>query len=200
MSSPGASAAGEADAQDDALSRPDPRFEVLCQTLRAEHPTFRLIAKEESPLMAGLARWLGMRFWNCHFMRDYTTVLVTRVYMPRRFHGTVRGYRTLRHERIHMQDAVRTGVLPFALSYLFLLPAGVTARAYWEWRAYAESLRCELEDTGTIADESLDHIVKRFVGPDYLFMFPFPRLLRARLERLRSQLLAEHAGAARRPL
>lgn len=181
--------------EEDPLAAPDPRFHALCDALREAHPTFRLVAKEDSALMRVVYRALGMRWWNPHFMSDYTTVLVTRVYMPRALHGTVRGYRTLRHERVHMRDAVRTGVLPFALSYLFLLPAGLTMRAYWEWGAYAESLRVELEDTGTIADATLDHIVARFAGPDYLFMFPFPRLLRTRLERLRARLLDEASAA-----
>ena len=88
-----------------------------------------------------------------------------------------------------MRDCWRTGVLPFALSYLFLLPALFTFRAYWEMRGYAETMRVELEDTGSIADETLTFIQEQFTGPAYFWMCPFPRYVRAWLERVRSRLI-----------
>ena len=79
------------------------------------------------------------------------------VFMPEELIGTDEGYRVLRHELVHVRDAWRTGLLPFAFSYLFLLPAGLTLRAFWELRAYTETMRVEFEETGTIADSTLEH-------------------------------------------
>jgi hypothetical protein len=168
-----------------------PRFEAFCRELSAELPGFRLLAKEESWLMRALYRVLWMPLWNPRFLSDYTTVVVYRVYMPRALHGTEAGYRTLRHERVHMRDARRMRVLPFVLSYLFFLPSVFTFRAFWELRAYAETMRVELEETGAISDETLEHIARRFTGSDYLFMCPFPRFVRRRLAAARARLLAE---------
>jgi hypothetical protein len=173
------------------------RFDTFCDELTAEFPSFRLFPKESSPLMRALYRALQMRFWNREFLTHYTTVIATRVYMPESLIGTEQGYRTLRHERVHMRDARRTGFFPFAFSYLFLFPSVVTARAYWELRAYAETMRVELEETGDISEDTIEFIAERFVGSDYLFMCPFPRFVRGRLHALRERLLASWAGAAR---
>lgn len=167
------------------------RFDALSAELRREFPSFRVVVKEESPFMRALVRVAAMRLWNPRFLEDYTTVIGTRVFMPRDLIGTDAGYRTLRHERIHMRDARRTAYVGFFVTYLFALPAGLTMRAFWEARAYEESMRVELEDTGAISDESLARIEERFTGPDYLFMCPFPRFVRRRLEAMRTRLLRE---------
>lgn len=167
------------------------RFEALCRELAAEFRGFRLVPKDESALMRALYRLTGMRLWNPRFLESYTTVLVYRVYMPRDLIGTEEGYRTLRHERVHMRDARRTAVMLFVFSYLFLLPAVLTMRSYWEFRGYVETMRVELEDTGAISDGTIEHIARRFTGSDYLFMCPFPGFIRRRLRRVRARLLAE---------
>jgi len=143
-------------------------------------------------LMKALFAVLGMRWWNPRFMEDYTTVLITRVYMPRRLIGTEDGYEVLRHEAVHIRDCLATGVLPFVLSYVFLLPSVLTFRAFWEYRGYRETMKVELERNGTISDETLEWIVRRFTGPDYLWMFPFPKLIRRLLRRTRARLLSRH--------
>src|SRR5262249_8027522 len=51
-------------------------------------------------------------------------------------------------------------------------------RARLEWQAYRETLRAVAESEGIEAarDPKLHaHIVARFVGPDYAWMWPFPR-------------------------
>ena len=166
-------------------------FQELSSELKQRHRTFRIIAKEQSPLMRAIFHLLGMRWWNPRFMEDYTTVLVTRVYMPRRLIGTADGYEVLRHEAVHIRDCLATGVLPFVLSYVLLLPTVLTFRAFWEYRGYRETMKVELERTGTVSDETIDWIARRFTGPDYLWMFPFPKLIRRMLRRTRDQLLAQ---------
>ncbi len=99
-------------------------------------------------------------------------------------------YRILRHEAVHLRDARRFPVL-FELSYVLLLPAGITMRAWWEWRGYAETLRAEAELRGDVSDALLEHVARQFTGPAYLFMCPFPGFVRGRLERLREEIRAE---------
>jgi len=166
------------------------RFEQIVADLRREFRTFRLVPKDRSLLMRVIYHGLGMRLWCPDFMTHYTTVIISVVYMPADLLGTDAGYRTLRHERVHMRDCWNTGVLPFALSYLLLLPAVFTLRALWEYRGYTETMRVELEETGGIADETLEYIAEQFVGPAYFWMCPFPGFVRRRLERTRARLLA----------
>lgn len=104
-------------------------------------------------------------------------------------------YSTLRHEAVHLRDARRFPVF-FQLSYLLLLPTGLTLRAWWEWRAYTETLRVELELHGRIYEQTLIEIAACFTGPDYLFMWPFPRVVKARLRRLAARLTAEARATA----
>ncbi len=155
---------------------------------------FAVIYKDESRLQ----RTIGVlvRPFNKTYMTQYTTVMFGRVYFPSRAWRKRRGpeqiYKTLRHEAVHLRDMRRFPLL-FQISYLFLLPAGLSARAYWEWRAYTETMRVEAELHGRIDDRLLDEIQARFTGPDYLFMFPFPGFLRRRLCALRKRLLSDHA-------
>ncbi len=150
---------------------------------------FRIRYKDES----GLQRLIGalLRPVNPHYLSRYTTVMFGRVYFPSRewcaFQGPEALYLTLRHEAVHLRDARRFPLL-FQLSYLFALPSVFTARAWWEWRGYAETLRATYEVTGCISDAQLDHITRCFTGPDYLWMCPFPRFIRGRLERLRDEI------------
>jgi len=169
----------------------EPRFDQLVQELAREFRTFRLVPKERSRLMRALYHLLLMRWWCPDFIESYTTVLITVVYMPSDLIGTDTGYRSLRHERIHMRDCWRWGVLPFALSYLFVLPVGLTLRSVWEMRGYAETMRVELESTGEISDDLLRHIERQFTGPSYLYMCPFPGLVRRWLRRTRCRVTQE---------
>jgi hypothetical protein len=170
---------------------PDPALAALLAGIRAAYPSFRLVPKEGSPLMWATYYGLLMFLWCPRFMTHFTTVIVTRVYMPERLIGGPSAYATLRHERVHMRDCLRSGVLPFVASYLFLLPSLLTLRAVWEMRAYAETMRVERERTGAVADATVDHVVRQLVGPSYLWMFPFPRAARRWVERTRSRVLAE---------
>jgi len=174
----------------------DPRFDSLVEELRGEFCTFRLLPKERSPLMRLVYHACLMRLWCPDFISGYTTVIVSRVYMPEAIIGSAQGYRSLRHERVHMRDCWRWGILPFALSYLLLLPAGLTLRSVWEMRGYAETLRVELEERGAIQPATLRHIARQFTGPAYLYMCPFPNLVRRWLERVRRRVEAERCASS----
>ena len=166
------------------------RFDDIVAELRREFRTFRLVPKERSLLMRAIYRGLLMPLWCPDFMGSFTTVLVSRVYMPADLIGTDEGYGVLRHERVHMRDCFRTGVVPFVLSYLLLLPAVLTLRSVWEMRGYAETMRVELEREGHVSDEMLAHVERQFTSSNYLWMCPFPGLVRRWVRRTRDRVVA----------
>ena len=49
-------------------------------------------------------------------------------------------------------------------------------------------MRAIHEVGGVLTDDLLDHIERQFTGSAYLFMCPFPRFVRRRLERLREEI------------
>lgn len=142
-----------------------------------------------------LQRWIAglVRPFNRTYLTEYTTVMFGRVYLPDRGclppHGMSREslYALLCHEAVHLRDARRYPLF-FHLSYLLLPPVGPGFRAFWEWRGYRETLRVEYALWGEITDAHLDSIADRFAGSDYLFMWPFRHAVRARLERLRTEI------------
>jgi hypothetical protein len=105
------------------------------------------------------------------------------VFLAERLFGTRTGYLILRHEAVHLVDQRRVGLVPFILSYLLLLPAGLTLRALWEWRAYRETLRAYFERGAEPARRRAAGIRRQFTGKTYLFMWPFGGLVRRWIER-----------------
>jgi hypothetical protein len=169
------------------------RTAALEAALRAELPRFAVIYKDESRLH----RLIGalVRPLNARYMQDYTTVIAGVVAFPSRAWRAAVGeraiYEILRHEAVHLRDARRFPIL-FELSWLLLpLPTVLTMRAYWEWRGYAESMRARVELGLPVDDAWIEHVVQRFCGPDYGFMWPFPAALRRRFVALRAALLSD---------
>lgn len=148
-------------------------------------PRFAVCYKDESKLQ----QLIGWLLWpiNRYYMTHYTTVMFGKIYFPSREEleawGPTQVYSTLRHEFVHLMDAKRFPIW-FELSYLLLFPAGLTLRAYWEWRGYTQTLLVEHELYGTISDDIQEHILRRFVNSEYGWMFPFPRWLRKKLRSL----------------
>lgn len=173
----------------------DAEVEAYERELAAGLRGFAVVYKDESRLQRAVARVVWP--FNRRYLDGYTTVMLGRVYFPsrawRRRAGPEQVYKTLRHEAVHLRDARRFPLL-FQLTYLLVLPSVFTLRAVWEWRAYAETLRVEYELHGRIEDRLLEHIARRFTGPDYLYMCPFPRLVRRRLEALRVAIEQPGAG------
>jgi hypothetical protein len=164
-------------------------FRDTVARLKRTHRTFRLVEKHRSPLMKTIYWGLLMFWWCPRFMESYTTTLISWVYMPADLFDTWEGYKILRHEQVHIRDCLHTGIIPFVLSYLFFLPTVFTLRAWWEFRAYRETMKVEKELTGTIAESTVTWITARFTSSEYLWMCPFPAFVRARLHRCRRNLL-----------
>ena len=105
------------------------------------------------------------------------------VYLSERLFGNRTGYFILRHEAVHIVDQRRVGLFPFILSYILLLPAGLTLRALWEWRGYRETLRAHFERGAESGRRRAAGIKNQFTGKRYVFMWPFGGMVERWIER-----------------
>lgn len=161
-------------------------FTNFAWQLREKYPKFSLRIKEDSKFMKVLA-WLTKPF-NPDFMQNFTVANGYTIYMPKDLIGTDAGYRVLRHEAVHIADFDKWGWW-MRISYFLLLPAGITMRAYWELKAYKESLRVCYEMYGKIPDYLIEYYVELFTGPKYVWMLPFPKTIRKSLLKERDRII-----------
>jgi hypothetical protein len=161
------------------------RYVDLLDSIRAEFPRFTIVPKRDDGLQRAIAAALlvvtlgGQR----HYLTRYHTVLFGKLYVPdawERMDDDER-YILLRHERVHLRQRRHMGDLWMAFVYLlpifpFFLAWG---RARIEWEAYVETIRATAEVHGLASARALeDDIVRRYVGPDYGWMWPFPGAIR----------------------
>ena len=152
---------------------------------------------------------LGLRIATLNGQKSYLTSYVTTlghtIYVPDDFDDwpASHRYEILRHELVHVLQFERYGWLGMIVIYGILpLPMGLSyGRARLEWEAYAETLRAVAEVEGieaARAPELRDRIVRRFTGPDYGWMWPFPgmvrRWIREELERIEATRAARGEG------
>jgi hypothetical protein len=174
------------------------RHEALLAEIRAEFPGFAIVRKRGQALQIAIAIVLaiitlgGQR----HYLTRYHTVLFGKLYVPDLWDTMVDGarYILLRHERVHLRQRRRMGDLAMALVYVLpILPLGLAwGRARIEWEAYVETIRATAELYGIDAARRLeDEIVRRFVGPDYGWMWPFPKTIRRWFRAVIADLEAE---------
>lgn len=194
-------------AEPDASASAYPRSDALLAEIRAEFPAFRIVAKQGdrlSILIDRLLRFLTLGGQKS-YLTHYHTVLGSRLYVPATWERLDDLGRTilLRHERVHLRQRRRYGFLPMALLYLFpVFPLGLAlGRARLEWEAYTETLRATAELLGLDAARSpqlREHILARFTGPDYGWMWPFPRQVGrwydAALSKIAEELAATSSG------
>jgi len=169
-------------------------FDALLGNMQTRIPALRIAFKDDAPE--------AMPFWHraAHgiarkLVPDYdhrfTTVLYPVVYLPV---GTRDAYdkdpgrwlATMRHEFIHLMDMKRHPVL-MTVSYL-LPPFGITVRAFWELRAYTQSMVVQKELGLPLDDAYIDRMMSRFTGRSYLFMLWPSSLARRVLEHARERV------------
>jgi hypothetical protein len=152
--------------------------------MREEFPGFRIVHKAESPLSRAIDVFLRTVTFGGQrtFLTQYYTVIGDTLYVPASWEQTdpVEAVITLRHERVHLRQRRRFTLPGMAFLYLVpFLPIGAAyGRARIEWEAYEETIRATLELRGEAAARSpalREQIVRRFVGPDYGWMWPFRR-------------------------
>jgi hypothetical protein len=156
--------------------------------LCTEFPRFRIVHKRGNALSHAidlLLRVVTLGRQN-RYLTEYHTVIGDTLYVPDSWAHLPALDRVilLRHERIHLLQRRRLGFLGMALLYLVpFFPVGLAyGRARLEWEAYRETLRAtaELKGLDALADKALEaRIVARFTGPDYGWMWPFPRRVEA---------------------
>jgi hypothetical protein len=174
------------------------RHEALLAEIRAEFPGFAVVRKRGQALQIAIAVVLAILTLGGqrHYLTRYHTVLFGKLYVPDLWDTMVDGarYILLRHERVHLRQRRRMGDVLMALAYVLpILPLGLAwGRARIEWEAYVETIRATAELYGIDAARRLeDEIVRRFVGPDYGWMWPFPKTIRRWFRAVIADLEAE---------
>jgi hypothetical protein len=159
-----------------------PESERLIRDMAREFSGFRIVAKRASALsrLIDVALKLVTFGGQREYMTRYHTVLGNTLYTPECWETTPDLERliTLRHERVHLRQRRRLTFPVMAFVYMIpLFPVGLAyGRARLEWEAYEETLAAtfELKGPEALREPSLrEHIVRRFTGADYGWMWPF---------------------------
>ncbi len=135
------------------------------------------------------------------YMTRYHTVLFGKLYVPDTWNDMSDRdrYILLRHERVHLEQGKRLGLLLMSFVYLIpFFPLGLAyGRARIEWEAYEETMRATWEHCGKDAVLPLKPwLVARFVGPDYGWMWPFPRTIERWFDEAMSRIELQMAEVA----
>lgn len=174
------------------------RLERILGELKIEFPSFRILKKRTSALQRAIHVALavitlgGQRVYLTH----YHTVLFGNLWVPDTWDTMTDDdkYILLRHERVHLRQRRRMGDV--IMTFVYLVPFFPLFLAYGrariEWEAYIETLRATAEVYGVDAAEGLrGHIKRRFVGPEYGWMWPFPKAFDRWFDEAMADLRAE---------
>lgn len=164
-----------------------PRSDALIREIQQEFPRFLLRPKAESLFqrMIDVALKVLTLGAQHEYLTRYHTVLGYTLWLPAQWPDSPDDarYILLRHERVHLRQRRRYGMVGMALLYLLpFFPLGLAyGRARLEWEAYTETLRATAEVRGREAahDPVLhDYLVKQFTSGAYGWMWPFPSVIR----------------------
>ena len=175
------------------------RHERFLDEIRGEFPSFRIRKKRESALQKAIHVALAVITLGGQrvYLTRYHTVLFGTLWVPDAWHAMSDDdkYILLRHERVHLQQRKRLGDLLMAWVYLvpFFPLFFAWGRARLEWEAYVETIRATAEVHGMDAAANLRaHIVQRFTGAEYGWMWPFPKTVNAWFDEALADARAEH--------
>ena len=179
-------------------------LEDLATEIRSEFPDFKLEPKSGSKLMKAIGTFLTIvSFGKAKgFMDSYITTIGHTVYTSAHWDTTmdeISKIIVLRHERVHMRQQKRMGRFLFSLCYLLpFFPIGLAwGRAKLEMEAYTESVKAEVELRGTArpwSKEYQDWLASQFLGPSYLYMWPFPNSIRPWIRSVVDKAVDEYVG------
>lgn len=179
------------------------RDAALLAAMRTEFPGFDVRPKRGSRLQRAVDVALRVVTLNGQrrYLSEYHTVLFGILWTSDRWDGMTddERYVLLRHERVHLVQRRRMGDLRMAVVYLlWIFPLGLAwGRARLEWEAYEETIRATLEVFGRPAAEALrPFLVARYTGPDYGWMWPFPRVVGRWFDDALARALAEARDGA----
>ena len=177
---------------------------ALLADIQRRFPSFAIVKKRDVALQKAIDLFLkaitlgGQR----SYLTRYHTVLFGKLYVPDTWDEMTDVDRVilLRHERVHLLQGRRMGFLVMAFVYLLpYFPLGLAyGRARIEWEAYEETIAATLEFKGQAAALALKPwLVERFTGPDYGWMWPFPRTIERWFDIAFDAAKAKHAEALR---
>jgi hypothetical protein len=182
--------------------------EAFILEIKREFPDFRIVAKRESALskLIDIALKLVTLGGQRDYMTHYHTVLGSTLYTPASWESTPDLDRliTLRHERVHLRQRRRLSFPLMAFLYMIpFFPVGLAyGRARLEWEAYEETLSAttELRGVGALRSRELrEHIVRRFTGADYGWMWPFRSVVERWYDRAIESIERAMVGGAAEP-
>jgi hypothetical protein len=168
-----------------AVEPPRTRSERLLASIRREFPDFEVRRKKGDRIQHAISLALAIMTLGGQrsYLTRYHTVLFGKLYVPDSYAQLDDVARTilLEHERVHLLQRRRMGDL--AMAFIYLVPVFplflAWGRARLEWEAYTATMRATAELCGLPAARALENeLVRRFVGPDYGWMWPFPRTIR----------------------
>src|SRR3954447_15424114 len=174
--------------------------EQFLAALRREFPAFRIVPKHDNLFSHAIDLALKVVTLGAQrrYLTHYHTVIGYTLYVPPGWAqmSDIARLILLRHERVHLLQRRRYGFVLFAFLYLVpFLPLGLAyGRARLEWEAYRETLRATVELCGNSALRSAElreHIVRRFIGPDYGWMWPFRSVVEGWYDRVLKELQDE---------
>jgi hypothetical protein len=161
-----------------------PRSDALLDQILAEFPAFEIRSKKDSSLQRAIHFALAVLTLGGQrsYLSAYYTAMFGQLWVPESWEGLpdLDRYILLCHERVHLRQRRRLGDV--GLAFVYLLPFFPLFLAYGrariEWEAYTETLRATAEVYGFESAERLrEPIVRRFVGGEYGWMWPFPRVI-----------------------
>lgn len=141
-----------------------------------EFPNFRIVRKSDSSFMKFLNVFVGV--FNKTFMDSYVTTIGRYMWVPDAWDEWSDQLKAalLRHERVHLRQQKRYGMLSYAFRYL-LWPVPffyAKGRRDLEMEAYAESLRayCEYYGASALEDAELrERTIGHFTSGEYAWMW-----------------------------
>lgn len=162
-------------------------WQRVIREIEEEFPTFRLVFKDRSRLMKAIDVFLKViTLWRMRaFMTSFTTTIGYTVYVARSSWDSMSPEgraAVLRHERVHMRQRRKYGMVLYTFLYLlFPLPGGLAYfRAKFEKEAYEETIRAAVDYGWDVSDPGFrSRMVSHFTGPEYFWMWPFRKSVEA---------------------
>jgi hypothetical protein len=156
--------------------------DAFIAAMKAEFPRFAIRYKRDSKLQLAIHQALRVVTFGgmSTYATQYHTVLFGVLWVPDSWDrmSDVDRVILLRHERVHLRQRERMGDVWMGFVYLVpFFPLFLAyGRARIEWEAYEETIAATAELLGFERAKALKpHIVRRFVGADYGWMWPFPK-------------------------
>lgn len=150
------------------------KLDQLVEEIQEHIPAFEIRWKAQSypddPWRRNIVDRVASLFVGEAYFTWYVTTIFPYVYYPESYRDDPgRIYRVLRHEYVHLRDELSHPIW-FPLSYAAILPIGLTMRAHWEARAWAQSFIVLKERHGKIPADAITHAIQQFSGRYYAWM------------------------------